>query len=112
MDQRNCEVLTTDIEWPHMRVFIYAYLLWITVWSFDFELRGKNDNGFNPPPFRIWTNRATFDIRVYYSVVTTKILDDFETQKFFRSIRKCKLKLIINRKLILFLHLIENSDGI
>lgn len=50
MDQRNCEVLTTDIEWPHMRVFIYAYLLWITVWSFDFELRGKNDNGFNPPP--------------------------------------------------------------
>lgn len=64
------------------------------------------------PPLRISTNRTTFDIRVYYSVVTTKILNDFETQKFFRSIRKFKLKLIINRKLILFLHLIENSDGI
>lgn len=33
-----------------MRVFMYVYLLWITVWSFDFELRGKNDNGFNLPP--------------------------------------------------------------
>lgn len=63
MDQRNCEVLTTDIEWPHMRVFIYVYLLWITVWSFDFELRGKNDNGFNPPPseFGRIEQRLTFE---------------------------------------------------
>lgn len=83
-----------------MRVFVHVYLFWITVWSFDFELRGKNDNRFNP--LRIRARNNSFHINILLCCVN---FSDGLKRKF----RNTSWSSFIKLWAILFLYLIETS---
>lgn len=83
-----------------MRVFVHVYLFWITVWSFDFELRGKNDNRFNP--LRIRARNNSFHINI--SLCCVNVNDGLK-----RKFRNTSWSSFIKLWAILFLYLIETS---
>lgn len=105
MDQRNCEVLTMDIEWPYACVCTYTY----TCSGLRFEVlilsyvSYKNDNGFNPLRIRARNNSFHIDILLCYVNFNDGLKRKFWYSKIL--VKSSFIKLWA----ISFLYLIETS---